>query len=802
MLGKLKKQPNTDAAKSQQGKSVSTDARDFIPQFAHFNTHSVVTKNGEVMQTIRISQNRYGLDYEPHDRSGGNLRECIRKALVRHIPNDNIAIWIHTLRKRRGVTFKTQYDNAFAAHVNSGWRAKNGWSHQYFNEVYITLIYEGQSSKFLDKSLAREGSTVKRNRAMRDVYIQSAANEMDLIMGTIIEELSSNYHVHRLRVTERMPEPEDGLPASPIYYSEPMEFLSYLLNLRTEAVPLPDADISAALQTCDLVFGFNAMETKSDAGVKRFGAVLSLKQYREVPSHTVDMLLQAPMELIISQAFHFIPGHVALKEYSDQKDFFDMSGDTYSMQASGLSEMLMVNKELPTDFGSQQTCIMVLVDELKKLDDDVGHLQKAFSSIGLVCIREDIRLEEIFWSILPGNFHFLRRKTAIPSGRIGGFAKLNRFASGNSDHTFWQQPITLLPTLVNSPYFFNFHVQDNGHTLWLDFNSFNDRMADQSLSFLLTQAHKLKPRVIYFDHHQSAELWFDKMGAEYKTLRAQAGERTFSLNPFLLEPTPRNLSFLAAWCSELVEATPDERVQLKAAIDHFYQGDATRTLTAFVSSLSGSAPDLAARFAPWQEKGPYSGLFSGVTDDFSSAASWLGIDLTEAMGSAQNAVAAFAYMLHRVILSLDGQPTIIVLKHALPILQQPFFASRLTSLLEMLKENNAMMVLCVRYSPTLANHPITEILSNECASKIISPDDLNLDYAALMPTLISLDDQDLLCTMERMQGDIMLKQGSETVALRINLESMPDVAAIFNNDIKTLMSAGGPFSALLQKSAA
>jgi hypothetical protein len=44
-----------------------------------------------------------------------------------------------------------------------------------------------------------------------------------------------------------------------------------------------------------------------------------------------------------------------------------------------------------------------------------------------------------------------------------------------------------------------------------------------------------------------------------------------------------------------------------------------------------------------------------------------------------------------------------------------------------------------------------------------------------------------------------VKQGAETVALHINLDSMPDVSAIFTNDIKTLMSAGGAFSALPKK---
>jgi len=793
MLDILKKRQNTSTPKAPVNKGASAGARDFIPQFTHSNIDTILSKNGEVMQTIRISENLRGLNYEPHNNVDGDLRECIRKALTNHIASDNVAIWIHTLRKRRGVSFHAQYDNAFAAYVNNGWRAKNGWSQQYYNEVYITLVYDGQSGKLFDQHMFREGSTLRKNRALRDAYVASATNELDLMMGSIIDELSRNYKVHRLGIVERMPEPQDGLPAAPIFYSEPMEFLSYLLNLRAEQVPLPDADISDALQSCELMFGFNAMESKSAEGVKRFGALLSLKQYREVPSHTVDMLLQAPIEMIITQAFHFIPSQVALKECSEQKELFEMSGDNYSMQASGLNEMMRAHRNTPTDFGHQQISIMVLVDELKKIDEDIASLQKAFSGLGLVCIREDIRLEEIFWSMFPGNFVFLRRKTSIPTGRIGGFAKLNRFASGQGENNFWQDPIALVPTMVNSPYFFNFHAQDNGHTLWVDFNSFNDGMGNQTLSFLLTQAHKLKPRVYYFDHNHSASLWFDKMDATYKSLHAKSHGTNFGINPFSLENNPRNISFLTAWCSELIGANGDERPFLKTAIESLYQSDAPRNLAGFASALKAAAPLLGSRLSPWLAGGEYDGLFSATQDDFTQENNWLGIDLTEAMGTPGNAVAAFAYLLHRIILSLDGQPTIIVLQHAFPILQQPFFASRLNSLLEMLKENNAMVVFCMRFSETLAQSQTTTALLESCTTRIIVPDDLRLNYASLFPALITQDDQDLLWDMERMQGDILLKQDEEVVALRINLDHMADVAAIFNNDIKTLMSAGGAF---------
>ncbi len=84
-----------------------------------------------------------------------------------------------------------------------------------------------------------------------------------------------------------------------------MEFLGQLVNLRPENFVLSERDMSQQLTTSALTFGFNALETK--AGKRRFAAVLTVKQYREIPPDTADRVLQAPMEFIISQAFHFIP---------------------------------------------------------------------------------------------------------------------------------------------------------------------------------------------------------------------------------------------------------------------------------------------------------------------------------------------------------------------------------------------------------------------------------------------------------------------------------------------------------------
>ncbi len=153
-----------------------------------------------------------------------------------------------------------------------------------------------------------------------------------------------------------------------------------------------------------------------------------------------------------------------------------MSGDEASIVASGIDDMMNSDKGRTVDFGTHQINIMVLGDDYKQLDNEIASIQNGFGDFGLIPIREDIKLEECFWAQLPGNFEFIRRKSTINTARIGGFCRLNRFAIGTAAGNHWGPAVALVPTIVNSPYFLNFHQGDNGHSVLFDFNSFHDHM--------------------------------------------------------------------------------------------------------------------------------------------------------------------------------------------------------------------------------------------------------------------------------------------------------------------------------------
>lgn len=792
MVFSLKKKPDATISAEDIARE-ATPLTEFIPYYCHYNPDTVLTKNGELLQIIKVSSNTQGLNYESGDSQ--TVREIIRKAVMECVKTDHFSFWIHTIRKRRPISFEGNYSNKFAAYVHDQWRKKHRWKYQYYNEVYLTIIREGQSSEMFNPVHFKHVFLPQMNRDFRNRYLDAMHKDLDNVVTNMLHIIRTHYNAHRLGVTERIP--SDLLPNlhQPIFYSEPAEFLGTLLNLTAEPRPLLQLDLSNAINDHTVTFGYNALETKSAAGVRRFGALLTLKQYHEAPAETIDRILQASTEMIVSQSFVFIPHKQALKALKAQKELFDISGDAYSSRVTGLDDTLRNNNQKPIDFGEQQISITVIVDEYKNLEHDVIATQNMFGQLGMTTVREDIMLEECFWAQLPGNFEFIRRKDIISTAKIAGFSRLNRFPTGKDTGNHWKEAVTTIPTSVSAPYFFNFHHQDNGHTLLIDFNSFHDQAAQIIENFLLTTSLKYDGRLFIFDYKQSARLLFDKIDGEYYSLDQK---KPLFINPFSLEYNPRNVAFLLAWCSMLIEPSQplsaQQKETLRGAIEQIFAG------TPSDRTMAGLAHVLATQDAAIA--GALTGTLASITprciqasDKLNLSARAVAFNMDPLLKNPQGASAVFAYLLHRIISDMDGRPTIIVLNEMFDLLENDFFAPRLESLLEMLKQNNIMMFFSTNAPQDYVGTNTMRVLLQQCATKLYVPDEVNIDYEEQSVGL-SAADAKMLKRMERGSGDFLFKQSSESIGLQINLDDLADTKSILANDIKTLITAGGKFASL------
>jgi len=165
---------------------------------------------------------------------------------------------------------------------------------------------------------------------------------------------------------------------------------------------------------------------------------------------------------------------------------------------------------------------------------------------------------------------------------------------GQREGNHWGDAIALLKTTANSPYFFNFHSADVGHTLILGPTGGGKTVIQ---NFLLSQAEKTGARMVFIDKDRGAEIFVRACGGTYLTLRN--GEPS-GFAPFkALDASPANRDFLSAFLRQLVtpdkgELGPQELYQLNQALEAVYRLPLERrSLSAVRNSIKRASTALA-----------------------------------------------------------------------------------------------------------------------------------------------------------------------------------------------------------------
>ena len=188
------------------------------------------------------------------------------------------------------------------------------------------------------------------------------------------------------------------------------------------------------------------------------------------------------------------------------------------------------------------------------------------------------------------------------------------------------------------------------------------------LNFLLAQARKFHPRIIFFDKDRGAELFIRAIGGRYDVLRPGTAA---GLNPLQLEDNPANRQFLIDWVAQLAGgADIDETARIKDAIDANFEQPAEHRRLRHLAELfrGGSRPtaaDLCSRLRPWWGDGERAWLFDNERDLTDLTADAVGFDMTQILDDPAVRTPAMMYLFHRVEERLDGSAAIIVVDEGL-----------------------------------------------------------------------------------------------------------------------------------------
>jgi len=492
-------------------------SEDFVPIACHYDKNTLLTKNGELLQIFQIN----GINSEKISKKLSNLRVVVRSAISNNVEGDQLAFWIHTIRRKANLDDTVPYNNVFSANIHEIWKNKNYWHDKFVNCLYITVLHDAPELKLKNFNSLVNSLSASRIADFEINYFAKAVKTLSATVDKLILDLEE-YGAEKLGI--RIEEER--------CYSDLMFLYRRIMQLNEEQCVLPVTDISIALSSHQYAVGNDMIEVIGDNG-KKFAALLSIKEYQEVSSDALDKFLQIPVEMVATEVFYFVDKSKVIPLFADQAYIADISGDAELKSLSGLDKILKETDD-KNYFCHQQISCMIIGDDAKELNKQVKQASDTLAKIGIVHVREDINLEKTFWAQLPGNFAFLSRMSPTILDNTAALASLHNFPTGNQ-YNPWGRAVTLLRTERGTPYFMNFHdTAGNSNTCIFGVEKSGRTTL---LNFLLSEADKYKPTIIHIVDDSDSSLYIKARGGVW----IQQEKNLF--NPLYLEDNEKNRAF-------------------------------------------------------------------------------------------------------------------------------------------------------------------------------------------------------------------------------------------------------------------
>jgi type IV secretion system protein VirB4 len=743
-----------------------------LPYARHLDRTTVVTRDGMLMQTIRLG----GLLFETADTDELNYRSALRDAMLQSIGTSRFALYHHVIRRKAEVALEAEQPDEFSRTLDARWRQRLASRQMYVNDLFLTLVRRPLQGRV--GVLERLRSMGSRSGAERTAAMASEKRALDSAMQALIASLGA-YAPQLLSIQQN----DAGG-----YNSEPLEFLGCLFNGEMRPMELPNADLGYHLPFRRVSFGDDTFEL-ADAGIypRKFGAVISIKDY---PTHTLpgmfDELYRMPFEMVASQSFAFVEQGAAL---ATMNLALRRMRSTEDEAVSLRGELGRAKDEVAAGragFGEHHTSLTLYGDSFAAVDAAVAEVTAMLADLGIVGVREDIALEATFWAQFPGNFRYIARKALVSTGNFAGFASLHNFPIGKARGNHWGEAVTLFETTAAGPYFFSFHQNDLGNFTIIGPSGSGKTVV---LNFLLAQARKFAPRIVFFDKDRGAELFIRAIGGQYDRLRPGSPS---GLNPLQIDDTPGNRRFLMEWLAMLAgSVSVSEAETIRDAIEaNFEVPLSRRRLGILVELFRGHerphAGDLWSRMRAWVGEGERAWLFDNAEDLTDLTAETIGFDMTAILDDPAVRTPALLYFFHRVEERLDGTPAIIVVDEGWKALDDDVFVRRIKDWEKTIRKRNGIVGFATQSAQDALESRIASAIIEQAATQIfmINPKARAQDYVDGFG--LTEHEFELVRTLPDSSHCFLIKHGNESVVARLNLSGEKDILTILSGREETV----------------
>ena len=770
-------------------KAVAADisARDYIPYESHITPHIIRLESEHLLFVMKLE----GAAHESADERTINTWHESFCQYLRSIASENLAVWSHVVRRPYGEYPEGSFQEAsFAEQFDAKYRAMLSNKRTLVNELYVSILYRRPKS---------EQRIFKKLVSPEDLALD-LREEIAIVEDLMIQSLEAldRYEPRLLGMYTN----NKGRTCS-----EALEFLAFLIDGDWKTVTVPNRPIRDHLGNTR--FFFNTTGRISSSGLRDlYGNALTIMEY---PSLTypglLDDILSLPFEFVLSQSFTFLSKPTALSRLKRQEGRMVNAGDLALSQIEELSDAMddvMSNRYV---LGAHTLGLVIRTDDPKALSEYVAKAGAALADAGMKWVREDLGCAGALWSSLPGNFKYRVRIGDISSRNFAGFASMHNYPTGQIDRNPWGPAVTMFKTSSGAPYYFNFHQVTREDRLNTSVDPDHKALANTVIigksgtgktvleMVLLAQVQKFncpekgkRLSCVLFDKDLGASIGVRALGGTYLPIKNGIPS---GFNPFQLEPTPQNLSFLERLVKQLLQhgsypITPRQEREIHDAVEGVMGAPKElRRLGAVLQFLNPTDGEgLHVRLSRWCQGGALGWLFDNPTDTLSidDDISIIGFDVTEFLDNPETRTPTIMYLFHRIEKLIDGRRIPIFMDEFWKLLDDPAFEDLIMNKLVTIRKQDGFLVMLTQNPQQVLRSKAGFAVVSQTATKIFLPNPEADRKGYIEGFGLTESEYQIVKTLGERSRKFLIKQGHNSVIAELNLSGFEDELAVLSGN--------------------
>ncbi|MCK7614963.1 conjugal transfer protein TrbE [Roseibium sediminicola] len=396
------------------------------------------------------------------------------------------------------------------------------------------------------------------------------------------------------------------------------------------------------------------------------------------------------------------------------QDAMVMVGETEDAIAEANSQLVA--------FGHYTPVIVLFDTNQARLQEKCEAVRRLVQNEGFGGRIETLNTTEAFLGSLPGVSYANVREPLVSTRNLADLAPLNSVWAGSPEAPCPFYPIGSPPLMQvasgSSPFRFNLHVGDLGHTL-----IFGPTGSGKSTLLALIAAQ--------FRRYENAQVFvFDKGKSMYPLTLAVGADHydvgksdTLAFAPLSSLEDDTDKAFAAEWLETLIEmqgvkVIPEHRNAITTQIELMSKSQ-RRSLTDFVSGVQNREIKDALQY--YTVDGPMGSLLDAEEDGL-SLSRFQTFEIEELMNMGdRNLIPVLLYLFRRIEKRLTGEPSLLILDEAWLMLGHPVFRDKIREWLKVLRKANCAVVLATQSISDADRSGIIDVLKESCPTKVCLP---------------------------------------------------------------------------------